>query len=80
MPVVCAWLTAGKAETMSGIGGIAPAERDLSRRRDRQAAVVLAVTAAVTMFILFPLGLVIGLIATADAHVSGARGAFWAPS
>jgi hypothetical protein len=61
-------------------GGIAPAERDLSRRRDRQAAVVLAVTAAVTMFILFPLGLVIGLIATAYAHLSGARGAFWAPS
>ena len=63
---------------MSGLGGIAPQERDLSRRRDRQAAVVLAVTAAVSMLILFPLGLAIGLIAMAYAHLSGARGAFWA--
>ena len=29
---------------MSGLGGLAPQERDLSRRRDRQAAVVLAIT------------------------------------
>jgi hypothetical protein len=63
---------------MSGIGGIAPHEPDLSRRRDRQAAAVLAVTAAITMFILFPLGLALGLIAMAYAHVSGARIAFWA--
>jgi hypothetical protein len=63
---------------MSGIGGIAPQERDLSRHRDRQAAVVLAITAAVSMFILFPLGLAIGLIAMAYARVSGASGAFWA--
>ena len=63
---------------MSGIGGIAPSERDTSPRRDRQAAVVLAVAAAVTMFILFPLGLALGLVAMAYAHVSGARGAFWA--
>jgi len=63
---------------MSGIGGIAPQERDVSRRRDRQAAAVLAVTAAVTMLILFPLGLALGLIAMAYAHVSGARIAFWA--
>jgi hypothetical protein len=63
---------------MSGIGGIAPKERDLSRHRDRQAAVVLAITAAISMFILFPLGLALGLIAMAYAHVSGARGAFWA--
>jgi hypothetical protein len=62
---------------MSGLGGIAPQERDLSRRRDRQAAVVLAITAAVSMLILFPLGLAIGLIAMAYAHVSGARVAFW---
>ena len=47
---------------MSGIGGIAPREPDLSRRRDRQAA----------------LGLALGLIAMAYAHVSGARVAFWA--
>jgi hypothetical protein len=62
---------------MSGLGGIAPQQRDLSRRRDRQAAAVLAVTAAITMLILFPLGLAIGLIAMAYAHVSGARVAFW---
>jgi hypothetical protein len=63
---------------MSGLGGIAPQERDLSRRRDRQASVVLALTAAISMLIFFPLGLVIGLIAMAYAHVSGARVAFWA--
>ena len=63
---------------MSGLGGIAPQERDLSRRRDRQAAVVLVIGAAVSMLILFPLGLAIGLIAMAYAHVSGARVAFWA--
>jgi hypothetical protein len=62
---------------MSGLGGIAPQERDLSRRRDRQAAVVLAAAAAVSMVIFFPLGLVVGLIAAGYAHVSGARPAFW---
>jgi hypothetical protein len=31
----------------------------------------------VSMFILFPLGLVLGLVAMGYAHVSGARGAFW---
>jgi len=63
---------------MSGLGGIAPQERDLSRRRDRQASVVLVVAAAVGMVIFFPLGLVLGLVAMGYAHVSGARGAFWA--
>ena len=62
---------------MSGLGGIAPHERDLSRRRDRQAAVVLAVSAAVSMLIFFPLGLVLGLVAAGYAYVSGARIAFW---
>ena len=62
---------------MSGLGGIAPQERDLSRRRDRQAAMVLAVAAGVSMLIFFPLGLVLGLIAMGYAHVSGARVAFW---
>ena len=62
---------------MSGLGGIAPQERDVSRRRDRQAAWVLALAAAVSMVIIFPLGLVIGLVAMGYAHVSGARGAFW---
>ena len=62
---------------MSGLGGIAPQERDLSRRRDRQASAVLAATAAIGMLIFFPLGLVLGLVAMAYAHVSGARVAFW---
>jgi hypothetical protein len=64
--------------TMSGLGGIAPQQRDLSRRRDRQAALVLALASAVSMVIFFPLGLVIGLVAMGYAHVSGARVAFWA--
>ena len=52
-------------------------ERDLSRRRDRQAAAVLAAAAAVSMVLFFPLGLVVGLVAAGYAHVSGARIAFW---
>jgi hypothetical protein len=63
---------------MSGLGGIAPQERDLSRRRDRQASWVLAGTAMVSMVIFFPLGLLIGLVAMAYSHVSGNRTAFWA--
>jgi hypothetical protein len=63
---------------MSGLGGIAPQQRDLSRRRDRQAAWVLAVTSAVSMLIFFPLGLIVGLVAMGYAYVSGARTAFWA--
>ena len=62
---------------MSGLGGIAPQERDLSRRRDRQASVVLAAAAAISMVIFFPLGLVVGLVAAGYAYVSGARIAFW---
>lgn len=42
---------------------VCPDERDRDRRHDRQAAVVLALAAAVTMFILFPLGLALGLLA-----------------
>jgi hypothetical protein len=52
-------------------------ERDLSRRRDRQASVVLVIAAAVAMVIWFPLGLVIGLLGAAYAYKSGARIAFW---
>jgi uncharacterized membrane protein len=63
---------------VSGLGGISEQERDTSRRRDRQAAAVLAATSLVSMFIFFPLGLVIGLVAMGYAHVSGARIAFWA--
>jgi hypothetical protein len=51
--------------------------RDLARRRDRQAAVVLVVAAAVAMLIWFPLGLVLGLVAAGYAYVSGARTAMW---
>jgi hypothetical protein len=68
---------AGQAETMSGLGGIAPQERDLSRRRDRQAAWVLTAAAVISMVIWFPLGLVVGLVAAGYAYVSGARAAFW---
>jgi hypothetical protein len=67
----------GNAETMSGLGGIAPRERDLSRRRDRQASVVLTIAAAVGMLIFFPLGLVLGLLAMGYSYVSGARIALW---
>jgi uncharacterized membrane protein len=63
---------------MESMGDVAPSGRDRDRRHDRQAAVVLTVTAAITMFILFPLGLALGLIAMAYAHVSGARRTFWA--
>jgi hypothetical protein len=52
-------------------------DRDLSRRRDRQAAAVLAAAAVVSMVIFFPLGLALGLVAAGYAHVSGARVAFW---
>jgi len=52
-------------------------KRDLSRRRDRQASWVLAVAAAISMFIFYPLGLVIGLVAMAYSRVSGERTAFW---
>jgi hypothetical protein len=62
---------------MSGLGGLAPQERDLSRRRDRQAAVVLVIAAAVSMVIFFPLGLVVGLVAMGYSYVSGAQVAFW---
>jgi hypothetical protein len=52
-------------------------ERDLSRRRDRQASVVLTVAALISMFILFPLGLVLGLVAAGYSWVSGARTVAW---
>jgi hypothetical protein len=54
-----------------------PSERDLSRRRDRQASVVLVAAAAIGMLIWFPLGLVLGLVAAGYSYVSGARIAFW---
>ena len=51
--------------------------KDLSRRRDRQASVVLVIAAAIAMFILFPLGLVVGLVAAGYSYVSAARTAAW---
>jgi hypothetical protein len=67
----------GQADDMSGLGGIRPQERDLSRRRDRQASIVLVIATAIAMFIFFPLGLVLGLVAAGYAYVSGARTAAW---
>ena len=52
-------------------------ERDLSRSRDRQASVVLVITAAISMLLWLPLGLVLGLVAMGYSWVSGARIAFW---
>ena len=52
-------------------------ERDLSRRRDRQASIVLTVAAAIGMFVFFPLGLVLGFVAAGYAYVSGARTVAW---
>ena len=63
---------AAEAEEVPALG-----PRDLSRSRDRQAAIVLAVAAAVSMVIFFPLGLVVGLVAMGYGWVSGARVAFW---
>jgi hypothetical protein len=51
--------------------------KDLSRRRDRQASVVLVIASTVSMLIFFPLGLVLGLVAMGYSHVSGAQTAFW---
>jgi hypothetical protein len=62
---------------VSGLGGITPREPDLSRRRDRQASVVLVIAAAIGMVIFFPLGLVLGLVAMGYSWVSGARVSFW---
>jgi hypothetical protein len=67
----------GNHQEMSGLGGIAPQERDLSRRRDRQASVVLTIAAAVSMLIFFPLGLAVGLVAMGYSYVAGPRAAFW---
>jgi hypothetical protein len=52
-------------------------ERDLSRRRDRQASVVLVIASVVSMLIWFPLGLALGLVTMAYAYLSGAQIAFW---
>jgi hypothetical protein len=56
---------------MAGIGGIRPGRRDISRRRDRQAAWVLVLTALVSVLFFYPLALVLGAVATAYAWGSG---------
>jgi hypothetical protein len=61
----------GQTRPMAGIGGIRPERRDLSRRRDRQASWVLVLAALVSVLFFYPLALVLGVVATAYAWVSG---------
>ena len=63
---------------MSGLGGTRPEERDLSGPRDRQASWVLVVAALVSIFILYPLAIVLGLVAAAYAWRSGEQWATYA--
>jgi hypothetical protein len=56
---------------MAGLGGIRPEARDVSRRRDRQAAWVLVVTALVCVLFFYPAALVVGAVATLYAWVAG---------
>jgi hypothetical protein len=56
---------------MAGIGGIRPERRDVSRRRDRQASWVLVAAALISALFFYPLALVLGVVATAYAWVSG---------
>jgi thiamine transporter ThiT len=60
---------------MAGIGGVRPETRDLSRKRDRQAAWVLAAAGAITILFFYPAAVVLGLVAAAYAWGSGERGA-----
>jgi len=57
---------------MSGIGGLSEGSRDLSRRRDRQAAWVLAAAGAVTLLFLALLALALGAVAALYAYPIGA--------
>ena len=50
----------------------------MSKRQTANVTVSRTSDAAISMLVLFPLGLAIGLIAMAYAHHSGARVAFWA--
>jgi hypothetical protein len=56
---------------MAGLGGIRPESRDLSRRRDRQAAWVLVLAALVSILFFYPAALVLGAVASMYAWVSG---------
>jgi hypothetical protein len=53
---------------VAGIGGIAPGKRDLSRRRDRQAAWVLVAAGATALLFFIPLALVLGALASLYAY------------
>jgi hypothetical protein len=56
---------------VAGLGGIRPESRDVSRRRDRQASWVLLLAALVSVLFFYPAALVLGLVGTAYAWVSG---------
>ena len=56
---------------MAGLGGIRPQSRDISGRRDRQAAWVLVLTALVSVLFFYPAALVLGVVASLYAWVSG---------
>jgi hypothetical protein len=56
---------------VSGLGGIRPGSRDVSRRRDRQAAWVLVLAALVSVLFFYPAALVLGAIASLYAWGSG---------
>jgi hypothetical protein len=57
--------------TMAGLGGIRPQSRDVSRRRDRQAAWVLVLTALVSVLFFYPAAIVLGVVASLYAWVAG---------
>jgi hypothetical protein len=56
---------------MAGLGGIRPESRDVSRRRDRQAAWVLVLAALVSVLFFYPAALVLGAVASLYAWASG---------
>jgi hypothetical protein len=56
---------------VAGLGGIRPESRDVSRRRDRQAAWVLVLAALVSVLFFYPAALVLGAVAAVYAWVSG---------
>jgi hypothetical protein len=57
---------------MAGIGGLRQGERDLSRRRDRQAAWVLAAAGAISLLFFALLALALGAMAALYAYAIGA--------
>jgi hypothetical protein len=57
---------------MAGIGGLTQGQRDLSRRRDRQAAWVLAAAGAICLLFFALLALALGAVAALYAYAIGA--------